>query len=110
LWSEETRMFLAGTSHGATSGGSQNPLSEAERDLIPAKESNLYDVYAEGLIPHEDWETYVDGYRFLRYGDNFPIFPFYTANQYDRAKYGIGGSNSFSNINFPVQYRGVRAG
>ncbi|TRY17926.1 hypothetical protein FOJ82_10635 [Tessaracoccus rhinocerotis] len=110
LWSEETRMFLAGTSHGATSGGSQNPLSEAERDLIPAKESNLYDVYAEGLIPHEDWETYVDGYRFLRYGDNFPIFPFYTANQYDRAKYGIGGSNNFSNINFTVQYRGVRAG
>ncbi|WP_265520477.1 discoidin domain-containing protein [Oerskovia flava] len=110
LWSEETRMFLAGTSHGARSGGSLNPLSEAERDLIPAKESNLYDIYAENLIPFEDHEQYVDGYRFLRYGDNFPIFPFYTANQYDRAKYGIGGSNNFSNINFTVQYRGVRAG
>src|SRR5690606_23121401 len=105
LWSEEMRMFLAGTSHGATSGGAQNPLSAAERDLIPAKESNLYDIYAENLIPFEDADQYVDGFRFLRYGDNFPIFPFYTANQYDRAKFGIGGSNNFSNINFTVQYR-----
>src|SRR5690606_37231755 len=114
LWSEEMRMFLAGTSHGAlaaaTSGGNANPLSAAERDLIPAKESNLYDVYAQELIPTEDWEPYVDGLRFLRYGDNFPIFPFYTANQYDRSKFNIGGSNNFSNINFTVQYRGVRAG
>ena len=112
LWSDETRMFLAGTSYGAqsaaSSGGGQNPLSVAERDLIPAKESNLYDIYAEGLIPAEDAEKYEDGFRFLRYGDNFPIFPFYTANQYDRAKFGIGGSNNFSNINFTVQYRAVR--
>ncbi|MHC2998822.1 hypothetical protein OB08_05825 [Microbacterium sp. HJ5] len=113
LWSEEMRMFLAGTSHGAeaaaSSGSGTNPLSAAERDLIPAKESNLYDIYSEGLIPQEDAETYVDGFRFLRYGDNFPIFPFYTANQYDRAKFGVGGSNNFSNINFTVQYRAVRA-
>ncbi|WP_205791338.1 discoidin domain-containing protein [Microbacterium sulfonylureivorans] len=112
LWSEEMRTFLAGTSHGAqaaaSSNGGANPLSEAERDLIPAKESNLFDIYAEGLIPTEDADTYVDGLRFLRYGDNFPIFPFYTANQYDRAKFGIGGSNNFSNINFTVQYRAVR--
>jgi len=110
LWSDEMRMFLAGTSYGATSGGALNPLSTAERDLIPARESNLYDVYAQNLIPTEDYETYVDGYRFLRYGDNFPIFPFYTANQYDRTKYSIGGSNNFSNINFTVQYRAVRSG
>lgn len=113
LWSDEMRMFLAGTSYGAqaaaSSGSGTNPLSAAERDLIPAKESNLYDIYSEGLIPTEDASTYVDGFRFLRYGDNFPIFPFYTANQYDRAKFGIGGSNNFSNINFTVQYRAVRA-
>lgn len=113
LWSPDTRMFLAGTSHGATSAASSNgrpnPLPESERDLIPAKESNLYDIYAENLIPFDQWETYVDGFRFLTYGDNFPIFPFYTANQYDRAAYGIGGSNNFSNINFTVQYRGVRS-
>ncbi|MBD5784598.1 discoidin domain-containing protein [Cellulosimicrobium terreum] len=109
LWSEEMQMFLAGTSHGATSGGAQNPLSAAERDLVPAKESNLYDIYAENLIPFEDAATYEDGFRFLRYGDNFPIFPFYTANQYDRTKFGIGGSNNFSNINFTVQYRAVRS-
>ncbi|MEU4385310.1 discoidin domain-containing protein [Promicromonospora sp. NPDC023805] len=113
LWSEETQMFLAGTSHGATSaassGGSANPLPVPERDLIPAKESNLYDVYAQNLIPADEWEKYVDGFRFLRYGDNFPVFPFYTANQYDRSKFAIGGSNNFSNINFTVQYRGVRS-
>ncbi|MEJ3744902.1 Ig-like domain-containing protein [Actinomycetes bacterium KLBMP 9797] len=113
LWSPDTRMFLAGTSHGATSAassnGKPNPLPESARDLIPAKESNLYDVYAQNLIPFDQWQTYVDGFRFLTYGDNFPIFPFYTANQYDRSAYGIGGSNNFSNINFTVQYRGVRS-
>ncbi|MEV0718886.1 hypothetical protein AB0H87_30285, partial [Asanoa sp. NPDC050611] len=113
LWSTDTRMFLAGTSHGATSAASSNgranPLPPDARDLIPAKESNLYDVYAQNLVPFDQWPTYVDGFRFLTYGDNFPIFPFYTANQYDRAAYGIGGSNNFSNINFTVQYRGVRS-
>ncbi|SDL22126.1 discoidin domain-containing protein [Nonomuraea jiangxiensis] len=113
LWSPDTRMFLAGTSHGATSAASSNgrpnPLPESARSLIPAKESNLYDVYAQNIIPFDQWQKYVDGYRFLIYGDNFPIFPFYTANQYDRSAYGVGGSNNFSNINFTVQYRGVRA-
>src|SRR5690606_16493319 len=107
----QMRMFLTRTTEGGLaaepSGGAANPLTD--RNYIPARESNLYDVYAEELIPVEDAEDYVDGFRFLRYGDNFPIFPFYTANQYDRAKYGIGGSNNFSNINFTVQYRGVRA-
>ncbi len=111
LWSEEMEMFLARTSHGAqaaaSSGGTPNPLED--RNFIPAKESNLYDVYAQELIPADEWETYVNGFRFLRYGDNFPIFPFYTANQYDRSQYSIGGSNNFSNINFTVQYRGVRS-
>ncbi|MEV0154281.1 PxKF domain-containing protein [Micromonospora sp. NPDC050686] len=114
LWSPDMRMFLAGTSYGATSAASSNgrpnPLPTSARNLIPAKESNLYDVYAQNLIPQDQWQKYVDGYRFLTYGDNFPIFPFYTANQYDRAAYGIGGSNNFSNINFTVQYRGVRSG
>ncbi|MBE1489390.1 Ig-like domain-containing protein [Plantactinospora soyae] len=113
LWSPDMRMFLAGTSHGATSAASSNgranPLPESARDLIPAKESNLYDVYAENLIPFDQAQKYVDGFRFLTYGDNFPIFPFYTANQYDKTAYGVGGSNNFSNINFTVQYRGVRS-
>ncbi|MFC8922849.1 discoidin domain-containing protein [Cellulosimicrobium sp. NPDC057127] len=113
LWSESARMFLAGTSHGAqsapTANGAANPLPEGERDLIPARESNLYDVYAQNLVPFDQAATYEDGFRFLRYGDNFPIFPFYTANQYDKTKYQIGGSNNFSNINFTVQYRAVRS-
>ena len=111
LWNDEMKMFLARTTQGAqaatSSGGNANPLSD--RGFIPARESNLYDVYAQNLIPFEDAEDYKDGFRFLRYGDNFPIFPFYTANQYDRSRYSIGGSNNFSNINFTVQYRGVRS-
>jgi hypothetical protein len=113
LWSSDMRMFLARTSYGATSGassnGTANPLPASARALIPSKESNLYDVYAQNLIPFDQWQTYVDGFRFLTYGDNFPIFPFYTADQYDRAAYGIGGSNNFSNINFTVEYRGIRS-
>ncbi|GAB1822992.1 discoidin domain-containing protein [Herbidospora sp. RD11066] len=113
LWSPDTKMFLAETSYGATSAatsnGTANPLPVAARKSIPAKESNLYDVYSENLIPFDQASTYVDGFRFLTYGDNFPIFPFYTANQYDRTAYGIGGSNNFSNINFTVQYRAVRS-
>src|SRR5690606_2503705 len=111
LWNDEMKMFLARTTQGAqaatSAGGNANPLSD--RGFIPARESNLYDVYAQNLIPFEDAEDYKDGFRFLRYGDNFPIFPFYTANQYDRSRYNIGGSNNFSNINFTVQYRGVRS-
>ncbi len=113
LWSPDMRMFTALTSHGAqsaaTANGNPNPLPADQRDHIPSRESNLYDVYAENLIPEGDAAEYVDGFRFLRYGDNFPIFPFYTANQFDKTRYNIGGSNNFSNINFTVQYRAVRS-
>src|SRR5690606_24257152 len=53
LWNDEMRMFLTRTTEGglaaATSGGAANPLTD--RNYIPARESNLYDVYAEELIP-----------------------------------------------------------
>ncbi|MDR1633694.1 MAG: Ig-like domain-containing protein [Bifidobacteriaceae bacterium] len=113
LWSDTMKMFLAQTTRGRTAAtsanGNANPLAATEPTLIPAKESNLYDIYAQNLLDPEDADKYVDGFRFLTYGDNIPIFPFYTANQYDRTRYGIGGSNNFSNINFTVQYRGVRS-
>ncbi|MDR1798404.1 MAG: discoidin domain-containing protein, partial [Bifidobacteriaceae bacterium] len=113
LWSPGMKMFVATTTRGRTAAASMNsnpnPLAESEPTHIPVRESNLYDVYAQNLIDPADWATYVDGFRFLTYGDNFPIYPFYTANQYDRTRYNIGGSNNFSNINFTVQYRGVRS-
>ncbi|MDR1712232.1 MAG: discoidin domain-containing protein [Propionibacteriaceae bacterium] len=113
LWSPTMRMFVTATTRGrtaaTTSGGNTNPLAATEPTHIPARESNLYDIYAQNLIDPADYATYVDGFRFLTYGDNSPIFPFYTANQYDRTRYNIGGSNNFSNINFTVQYRGVRS-
>ncbi len=113
LWSDSAKMFFSQTSYGATAAatanGKPNPLAATDPTLIPAKESNLYDVYAQDMIPTDQWATYVDGFRFLRYADNFPIFPFYTADQFDRNEYAIGGSNNFSNINFTVQYRAVRS-
>lgn len=113
LWSPTAKGFFTKTSYGATAAttanGKANPLPASENTLIPSRESNLYDIYAENLIPTADADQYVDGLRFLRYGDNYPIFPFYTANQYDRTQYNIGGSNNFSNINFTVEYRALRS-
>ncbi|HMR50420.1 MAG TPA: discoidin domain-containing protein [Arachnia sp.] len=110
-WNNQMRSFLVRTSHGAqaaaTAGGNAHPLTD--RNFIPVKETNLYDMFAENLVPVEDADDYVDAFRFLRYGDNFPIFPFYTANQWDRTKFNTLGSNNFSNINFTVQFRAVRA-
>jgi hypothetical protein len=110
LWDPEEKMFLAKTMEGTTANGpSSRPNHLTDKTHIPVRESNLYDVYAQNLLDPADYETYVDGFRFLSYGDNFPIFPFYTANQYDKSIVS-GGSNNFSNINFTVQYRGVRSG
>ena len=92
MWSPDMRMFLAGTSYGALSGPSSNgrptrcPGRRARPD--PGEGVEPLRHLRPGPHPQDQWQTYVDGYRFLTYGDNFPIFPFYTANQYDRAGTG----------------------
>ncbi|MBW7458568.1 hypothetical protein K0U00_31450, partial [Paenibacillus sepulcri] len=88
LWDDSTDMFL------------QKDLFS--NSFIPWKDSNNYYAFQmDGLIPKDD-PKYLESLRFWADKDEFPIFPFYTANQKDKAlavAAGVGGSNNFSNIN-----------
>lgn len=82
----------------------------ATGNLIPWKEINNYYPFAVGLMPREGEADYTDDYvealRLFADDDEYPIFPFYTANQADQAERG-GGSNNFSIINSTVTFRMV---
>ncbi|NUS15084.1 MAG: Ig-like domain-containing protein [Streptomyces sp.] len=74
--------------------------------LDPWKEINNYDPYTVGMIPTPDGtataDSYVEALRYFADKDEFPIFPFYTADQKDKAAAtaaGRPGSNNFSFIN-----------
>jgi hypothetical protein len=69
---------------------------------VPWKEINNYYPYAVGLMP--DTSTYRSALRLFDDPAEYPIFPFYTANQRDKAESGTG-SNNFSTINSTVQFR-----
>ncbi|MFI7204499.1 discoidin domain-containing protein [Micromonospora aurantiaca (nom. illeg.)] len=73
---------------------------------VPWKEINNYYPYAVGLMPATD--QYKQALRLLADPAEYPIFPFYTANQRDKAAAaaaGSPGSNNFSTINSTVQFR-----
>lgn len=78
-------------------------------ELIPWKEINNYYPFSVGLIPREGDDDYDDDYiealRLYADDEQYPIFPFYTANQADDADRGGGGSNNFSIINSTVTFR-----
>lgn len=69
---------------------------------VPWKEINNYYPYAVGLMPNTS--TYRQALRLFDDPAEYPIFPFYTANQVDKAESGTG-SNNFSTINSTVQFR-----
>ena len=92
------------------SNGAANPLPEAERDLIPAKESNLYDVYAQNLIPAEDAERTSTASASCATATTSRSSRSTRPTSTTGRSIGIGGSNNFSNINFTVQYRGGALG
>ncbi|MEJ5943776.1 Ig-like domain-containing protein [Pseudokineococcus basanitobsidens] len=77
--------------------------------LVDWKEINNYYPFSVGLVPKPGDEDYDDDYtealRLWQDADEFPIFPFYTANQADAAERGSGGSNNFSVINSTVTFR-----
>src|SRR5699024_7291335 len=57
----------------------------------------------DALPIYEDYDDdYVEALRLWQYYDEYPVFPFYTANQQDAAARGEGGSNNFSVINSTV--------
>lgn len=88
LWDEESKMFL------------QKDL--LTNTFIPWKEANnYYPFQMDGLVPKDD-PKYLESLRYWADKDEFPVFPFYTANQKDKkisVSQGVGGSNNFANLN-----------
>ncbi|MCI2956239.1 Ig-like domain-containing protein [Agromyces atrinae] len=76
---------------------------------VPWKEINNYYPFSVGLVPKPgdaDYDDdYVEALRLFADDKEYPIFPFYTANQADQAEYGGPGSNNFSIINSTVTFR-----
>jgi hypothetical protein len=73
---------------------------------VPWKEINNYYPFSVGAIPNTD--QYKQALRLYADPAEYPIFPFYTANQRDKAAAaaaGQPGSNNFSTINSTVQFR-----
>jgi hypothetical protein len=73
---------------------------------VPWKEINNYYPYSVGLMPNTS--TYRQALRLFDDPAHYPIFPFFTANQVDKAAAaaaGQPGSNNFSTINSTVQFR-----
>lgn len=68
----------------------------------PWKEINIYYPFAVNAIPNTT--TYKQALRLFDDPAQYPIFPFYTADQADKAASGTG-SNNFSTINSTVQFR-----
>jgi hypothetical protein len=69
--------------------------------LIPWKDQQVFMPFVEGIAPNTD--NYKQAFRYYTDATQFPIMPFYTANQADQIEAGTGGSNNFSNINATLQ-------
>ncbi len=78
----------------------------ATNRLDPWKEINNFYPYSVGLMPNTS--TYREALRLFADPAEYPVFPFYTANQRDKAAAAAAGSpgtNNFSTINSTVQFR-----
>ncbi|MFG2044294.1 OmpL47-type beta-barrel domain-containing protein [Dactylosporangium sp. NPDC048998] len=80
--------------------------------LVPWKEINNYYPFSVGLMPKpgdpDYTQPYVEALRLFADSAQYPIFPFTTANQADKAAAaaaGHPGSNNFSVINSTVTFR-----
>ena len=69
--------------------------------LIPWKDQQVFMPFVEGIAP--DTDNFKQAFRYYDDAAQFPIMPFYTANQADQIEAGTGGSNNFSNINATLQ-------
>jgi putative cell wall-binding protein len=77
-------------------------------DFAKWKEVNNYYPYSMGLMPAAGDSDYTDDYEsalnLFADADQYPVFPFFTANQADKAESGVG-TNNFSVINSTVIFR-----
>ncbi|MDX3452787.1 discoidin domain-containing protein [Streptomyces sp. ME02-8801-2C] len=79
---------------------------KSTNEWVPWKEINNYYPFSVGAVPNT--ATYKQALRLFDDPAQYPIFPFYTANQVDKkaaADAGEPGSNNFSTINSTVQFR-----
>ena len=88
LWNPSRRLF----ENRMANDGAFNPW----------KEINIYYPFAVGAIPNTT--QYKESLRLFDDPADYPIFPFYTADQRDKNTSGTG-SNNFSTINSTVQFR-----
>ncbi|AXG82173.1 discoidin domain-containing protein [Streptomyces paludis] len=79
---------------------------KSTNEWVPWKEINNYYPFSVGAVPNT--ATYRQALRLYDDPAQYPVFPFYTANQADKqaaAAAGNPGSNNFSTINSTVQFR-----
>jgi len=75
-------------------------------ELVPWKDQQNFSPFTHEVVPNTD--EYKQALRFYADKGQFPIMPFFTANQHDKklaVQAGRGGSNNFSNINSTLQAR-----
>ena len=100
MWCEECQKF---ETYAVRPTGTQHNANQP--NLVKYTESNNYNYFAVGLVPDDAASVtkYKEALKAFSNGKEFPIFPFYTANQVHNQE--VSGSNNFSNINFTVQLR-----
>jgi hypothetical protein len=79
---------------------------KSTNEWVPWKEINNYYPFSVGAVPNT--AAYKQALRLYDDPAQYPVFPFYTANQVDKraaADAGNPGSNNFSTINSTVQFR-----
>ncbi|BBF43066.1 hypothetical protein lbkm_1752 [Lachnospiraceae bacterium KM106-2] len=106
LWCEKDHAFETRAVNPSSNFVSHNA---DQPNLIPYKENNNFNYYSEKVVPTDEKSLakYSKMFSYLADENEFPIFPYYTANQNDNKKQS--GSNNFSNINFTVQARAYEA-
>lgn len=100
MWCAECQKF---ETYAVRPTGTQHNANQP--NLVKYTESNNYNYFAVGLVPDDAASVtkYKEALKAFSNGKEFPIFPFYTANQVHNQE--VSGSNNFSNINFTVQLR-----
>ena len=107
LWCNKDNAFETRAVAPTTGFVVHNP---DQPNLVKLTESNNFNYFSEYVVPTDaaSVDKYGKALEKLKYADEFPIFPYYTADQVDN-KLQPGGSNNFSNINFTVQARAYEA-
>ena len=107
-YAQKVKDAVLGELWNPDEGVIQHKFVEHDGALAKWKEVNNFYPYAVGLMPSEGDDDYDDDYEgalsLFADADEYPVFPFFTANQADKAESGTG-TNNFSIINSQVIFR-----